>query len=228
MCVWASSSILAQWPLIVKLSTAALIFSKIFLGLSTSLASASERPFSLGALATPEEVAGWDIDVRPDGKGAPLGSGDAVYGEEIYAELCASCHGDFGEGVDRWPELVGGHDTLASHDPVKTIGSYWPYASTAYDYIYRAMPFGNSQSLTPDETYGVVAYLLYMNDIIDEDFVLNSKNIGSIKMPNKEGFMFPDPRPDGQIMGTPCMKNCDVSTEIIGRAKIIDVTPEPQ
>ena len=191
-----------------------------------SSALAADRPFNLGTIATAEQVAGWDIDVRPDGKGAPIGSGTAFDGEEVYAERCASCHGNFGEGVDRWPVLSGGFDTLSSHDPVKTVGSYWPYASTAYDYIYRAMPFGESQSLTFDETYAIVAYLLYMNDIIEEDFVVSNDNIGTIEMPNRGGFSMPDPRPDGQMAGEPCMQNCDVSTEIIGRARLIDVTPE--
>jgi mono/diheme cytochrome c family protein len=194
--------------------------------LATNSSRASERPFGLGKLASAEEVAGWDIDVRPDGKGAPVGLGTAALGEEIYAERCAACHGDFGEGIDRWPVLVGGQGTLATHDPVKTVGSYWPYASTVYDYIYRAMPFGEAQSLTHDETYSVVAYLLFMNDVIKEDTQLSNLNIGSIKMPNREGFMLPDPRPDGQPKGEPCMKNCSISTNIIGKARNIDVTPD--
>lgn len=200
----------------------------LIFGLAVGSASASERPFGLGKLATAEEIAGWDIDVRPDGKGAPVGSGNASLGEEIYAERCAACHGDFGEGIDRWPVLVGGHATLTTHDPVKTVGSYWPYASTAYDYIYRAMPFGEAQSLTHDETYSVVAFLLYMNDVIPDDFVLSNENIGAVKMPNRNGFMLPDPRPDGQPGGAPCMKDCKVPTKIIGRARNIDVTPEGQ
>ena len=190
---------------------------------------AEERKFNLGKIATKTEIAGWDIDVRPDGLGAPLGSGSAIKGEEVYAEQCASCHGDFGEGLDRWPELVGGEDSLDTHDPVKTTGSYWPYASTMYDYINRAMPFGVAQSLTHDETYQVVAYLLYMNEIIDEDFVLNDKNIGKIKMPNVEGFLMPDPRPDiANVNGNPCMQNCNTPTKIIGKARDIDVTPEEE
>ena len=120
--------------------------------LLVNISSASERKFNLGKLATKEEIAGWDIDVRPDGLGAPIGSGTALIGEEIYTEQCAACHGDFGEGADRWPALVGGEDSLASHDPEKTTGSYWPYASTMYDYIYRAMPYGVAQSLSHDET----------------------------------------------------------------------------
>ena len=107
----------------------------IFLANTTT---ASDRKFNLGQIATTEEVVGWDIDVRPDGLGAPIGSGSVFSGEEIYAEVCAACHGDFGEGEDRWPALVGGEGSLASHDPEKTTGSYWPYASTIYDYIYRA------------------------------------------------------------------------------------------
>ena len=190
---------------------------------------ASDRPFNLGKLATVEEVAGWDIDVRPDGLGAPVGMGNAIDGEEVYAERCAACHGDFGEAIDRWPALVGGEDTLNTHDPLKTTGSYWPYASTMYDYIYRAMPFGEAQSLTHKETYQIVAFLLYMNDIIDDDFDLSHENIGAIEMPNRDGFYMPDPRPDAQpVNGEPCMSDCSVSTNIIGRARDIDVTPESE
>ena len=188
---------------------------------------AEQRPFNLGSIATAEQVAGWDIDVRPDGLGAPIGAGNAIDGEEVYTDRCASCHGDFGEAVDNWPALVGGEGTLASHDPVKTTGSYWPYASTMYDYIYRAMPFGEAQSLTYNETYQIVAYLLNMNDIIDDDYELNNKNIGKIEMPNHAGFLIPDPRPDAQpISGDPCMNDCNVPTQIIGKARDIDVTPE--
>ena len=150
--------------------------------------------------------------------------------DRIYVNRCASCHGDFGEGVDRWPALVGGDGTLASHDPEKTTGSYWPYASTIFDYVYRSMPFGEAQTLTHDETYKIVAYLLNMNEIIDEDFVLSEKNIGKIKMPNASGFSLPDPRPDVTKYkdGQPCMKNCNVPVKIIGKARDIDVTPDDE
>ena len=111
----------------------------------------------------------------------------------------------------------------------KTTGSYWPYASTMYDYIYRAMPFGEAQSLTPDETYQIVAFLLYMNDIIEDDFDVSHENIGTIEMPNRDGFFMPDPRPDAQpVSAEPCMANCNVATNIIGRARDIDVTPESE
>ena len=197
--------------------------------LTSAPALPADRPFNLGKIATAEEVAGWDIDVRPDGLGAPVGMGNAIDGEEVYADLCAACHGDFGEGVDRWPELVGGEGSLGTHDPLKTTGSYWPYASTLYDYVYRAMPFGESQSLSYDETYQIVAFLLYMNDIIEDDFDVSQENIGSIEMPNRDGFFMPDPRPDAQAVNAePCMTNCNVATNIIGRARDIDVTPESE
>ena len=203
----------------------------IMISLSISFSSHAEnRKYNIGKLATKIEVAGWDIDVRPDGVGAPKGSGNALDGEEIYVNRCAACHGDFGEGVDRWPALVGGDGTLASHDPEKTTGSYWPYASTIFDYVYRSMPFGEAQTLTHDETYKIVAYLLNMNEIIDENFVLSEKNIGKIKMPNASGFSLPDPRPDVTKYkdGQPCMKNCNVPVKIIGKARDIDVTPDDE
>ena len=203
----------------------------VIISLSISFSSHAEnRKYNIGKLATKTEVAGWDIDVRPDGVGAPKGSGNAIDGEEIYVNRCAACHGDFGEGVDRWPVLVGGDGTLASHDPEKTTGSYWPYASTIFDYVYRSMPFGEAQTLTHDETYKLVAYLLNMNEIIDEDFVLSDENIGKIKMPNASGFLLPDPRPDVTKYkdGQPCMKNCDVPLKIIGKARDIDVTPDDE
>jgi len=201
----------------------------LMLALTSVPALPAERPFNLGKIATAEEVAGWDIDVRPDGLGAPVGTGNAIDGEEVYADLCAACHGDFGEGIDRWPELVGGEGSLNTHDPLKTTGSYWPYASTLYDYIYRAMPFGEAQSLSHDETYQIVAFLLYMNDIVEDDFDLSHANIGTIKMPNRDGFFMPDPRPDAQpLKAEPCMTNCNVATNIIGRARDIDVTPESE
>lgn len=181
----------------------------------------------LGTKATPEQVKGWDIDVRPDGKGLPEGKGSVAKGEEIFAERCASCHGDFGEGVDRWPVLAGGQDTLASDRPVKTIGSYWPYLSTVWDYINRAMPFGEAQTLKPDEVYAITAYLLHMNDIVDEDFVLTKKNFSTIKLPNEKNFVM-DKRPDIPVVTkkAPCMKDCKKKVEITKRAAIIDVTPE--
>jgi len=114
----------------------------------------------LGRLALDEEIAAWDIDVRPDGVGLPQGAGNAVDGGVLYDANCASCHGDFGEGTGRWPILAGGFDSLQEERPEKTIGSYWPYLSTVYDYIRRAMPFGNARSLSDDDVYAITAYIL--------------------------------------------------------------------
>ncbi len=183
--------------------------------------------FGLGSEATPEQVAGWDIDVRPDGQGLPAGTGSVEQGEQVFAEKCAACHGDFAEGLDRWPVLAGGQGTLKSANPVKTVGSYWPYLSTAYDYIYRAMPFGDAQSLTPDEVYGIIAYLLNMNNMVDAEFELSNGNFASIAMPNADNF-FDDPRPDTANIkdGPPCMEACKEKAEITMRARVLDVTPD--
>lgn len=194
---------------------------------SGGLAAAEEMDYRLGRTATAEEIAGWDIDVRPDGQGLPQGAGGVLDGEAIFLEQCAACHGDFGEGAGRFPVLMGGRGTLASHDPVKTVGSYWPYVSTLWDYINRAMPFGNAQSLSNDDVYAVTAYVLYLNDIVDEDFVLTRENLPEIVMPNRDGFVTEDPRPDVWV-GEPCMTDCADEVEIIGHARILDVTPEEQ
>jgi cytochrome c len=183
---------------------------------------------NLGREALPEEIAAWDIDVRPDGTGLPEGRGTVARGTEIFDERCASCHGEFGEGAGRWPELAGGRGTLKSEDPVKTIGSYWPYLSSAFDYVHRAMPFGDAQSLAPDDTYALVAYLLYLNDIVtDESFELSKENFTSIKLPNEVNF-FDDPRPDAKNIrdGEPCMTDCKETVEITRRARVLDVTPD--
>lgn len=184
--------------------------------------------FGLGREALPEEVALWDIDIRPDGTGLPAGSGSVEDGEEIWSDNCAVCHGDFAEGIDRWPVLAGGTGSLADDRPVKTIGSYWPYLSTVFDYINRAMPFGHSQSLEPDDIYAITAYLLYSNDIVDDDFVLTRENFTEVPMPNADGF-FMDDRAETELTAfsaEPCMTNCKESVEITARAVILDVTPE--
>lgn len=191
-------------------------------------APAAAEKLNLGREALPEEIAAWDIDVRPDGQGLPVGKGKVSDGETIFVEKCAVCHGEFGEGKDRWPELAGGKDTLVSDDPVKTIGSYWPYSSTVYDYVRRAMPFGDAQSLTADETYALTAYLLHLNDVVtDTNFELSNENFNTIKLPNEANFI-DDQRPDTKSLkdGELCMKDCKPSVEITMRARILDVTPE--
>jgi cytochrome c len=189
------------------------------------------RHLGIGREAKPEEIAGWDIDIRPDGQGLPAGRGTVKQGEEIYMQQCAACHGEFGESAGRWPILMGGAGTLASHDPVKSIGSYWPHASTVMDYIRRSMPFGNAQSLNGDELYAITAYVLYLNDIIkDENFELNEKNFGSIKLPNAPNFLDDDREVAEKAFWRkePCMTNCAPGkAQVTGRARTIDVTPEP-
>ena len=168
-------------------------------------ASAKDGQYGIGTPATASEIAGWDIDIRPDGKGLPAGSGSVEDGEMMYEEKCASCHGSFGEGVGRYPVLSGGEGTLTEERPEKTVGSYLPYASTLWDYIHRAMPFAQPQSMTDEEVYAITAYVLYLNDLVEDDFVLTADNLASIEMPNRDGFFFDD-RPDTSNTG--CMKNC--------------------
>lgn len=192
--------------------------------------SAAPHKLGIGRTATPEEIAGWDIDVRPDGQGLPPGRGSVKQGEVLYVERCAACHGEFGESTGRWPMLAGGDGTLASHDPVRSVGSYWPYASTLIDYIRRAMPFGAAQSLTNDELYAVTAYVLFLNDIIKtEDFELSRENFGTIKLPN-EGKFFDDDRETAEKAfwrKNPCMNDClPGDAKVVGRARAVDVTPE--
>jgi hypothetical protein len=184
--------------------------------------------YNLGREATKDEVAAWNIDVRPDGQGLPEGKGTVAQGEEIWSEKCASCHGDFGEGVDRWPVLAGGGDTLSSDNPVKTIGSYWPYLTTVFDYVNRAMPFTEARSLEADEVYALTAYLLFVNDLVsDETFELSKANFLEKRLPNEHNF-FDDDRLSSQIFKKtePCMKACKSEVKITGRARILDVTPE--
>lgn len=194
----------------------------------TAPAPTPDGRYGLGRAAHPEEIAAWDVDVLPDGRGLPEGSGDVFTGDEVFAEKCAACHGDFAEGVDNWPVLAGGFDTLANKDPVKTVGSYWPYLSTAWDYIHRSMPFGEAGTLTADETYAIVAYILYSNDLVDDEFELSHENFAEFEMYNKDGFVIDD-RPEreySQWRGEPCMENCKESVEITMRATFLDVTPE--
>lgn len=168
-------------------------------------AMAQEEDYGLGREATDKEIAGWDIDAPPSGDGLPDGSGSVAEGKEVYQNQCQSCHGPDGESgqMDR---LVGGKGSLASDSPVKTVGSYWPYATTLYDYIYRAMPFMTPQTLTPDETYAVTAYVLHLNGIVDDGTTLDADSLPEVKMPNRDGFIRPDPRPD--VHAEACMSDC--------------------
>ena len=209
--------------------------STALVGLSTGFAAAQgyadlsrDGGFGLGRAALPEEVAAWDIDIRPDGQGLPVGSGDVWTGEELFVDYCSACHGDFGEAVGRWPVLAGGYGTLDGEDPVKTIGSYWPYLSTVWDYVHRAMPYGAAQSLSDDEVYAITAYLMYVNDMVDDDFVLSNETFLDVEMPNQDAF-FMDDRVETEFplfTVDPCMENCVDSVEITMRATVLSVTPD--
>lgn len=185
----------------------------------------------LGRLATADEVNAWDIDIRPDGKGLPAGAGSVVTGGELYDVQCASCHGVFGEGEGRWPILAGGIDTMTEERPEKTVGSYWPYLSTVFDYVRRAMPFGNVRSLSDDDVYALTAYLLFLNDLVDESFVLSNENFTDIRLPNEENFIADNRHEESWFEGAEdvCMSNCieGVAT-VTQRARVLDVTPDTE
>ncbi len=183
--------------------------------------------YGLGRPALPEEIAAWDVKIMPDGRGLPEGSGDVWTGDEVFGEHCAVCHGDFAEGVGNWPKLAGGWNSLDHDDPLKTVGSFWPYLSTVWDYVNRSMPFGNAQSLTPDEVYAIVAYILYSNNIVDDDFTLSNENFAEVEMPNAGGFIVDDRAVSEYAAwhGEPCMESCKDAVEITMRARILDVTP---
>jgi cytochrome c len=166
--------------------------------------SAYAESMGLGTTATPKEIAGWDIDVSPGGTGLPPGSGTVAHGEQVYRTTCMACHGSNLQG-GYGPPLKGGEGSLVTQKPLKTIGSYWPYATTVFDYIRRAMPFQAPQSLTNEEVYSVTAYLLHMNGILPENATLDASSLKAIRMPNRNGFYLDD-RPD--VKDKRCMQRC--------------------
>ena len=191
-------------------------------------AAAAQSP-NLGKSISPEDLATWDISISPDGAGLPPGSGTPKQGEEVFAMNCQACHNAKGAGQPN-DRLVGGQGTIIAGDKpaVKTVGSYWPYATTLFDYIRRAMPFGDAESLTNDELYAVVAYVLNLNDIVDDKFVLSRETWGTVKMPNEGGFFDDDREKTEKAFWNPnpCMKDCRGPMKITGRARAIDVTPD--
>jgi S-disulfanyl-L-cysteine oxidoreductase SoxD len=167
-----------------------LVAAALTLGLLAAPAFASD----FGRPATPAEIKLWDIDVAPDGKGLPVGGGTVAQGKQVFADNCAACHGDNGQGGIK-DRLAGGQGTLASSAPVKTVGSFWPYATTLYDYIHRAMPYPTPGSLSTDDTYAVTAYILSLNGIVPPDGKVDKDSLPKIKMPNRDGFI-PEPEFD--------------------------------
>jgi mono/diheme cytochrome c family protein len=160
--------------------------------------------YGIGRTVTAAEIAGWDIDIGRDGSGLPAGSGSVRHGREVFEQQCAACHGEKGEGGvgDR---LVGGQGTVATAKPIKTVGSFWPYAPTLFDYIRRAMPQNAPQSLSNEDVYAVSAYILNLNGLLPADATLDARTLSAIKMPNRNMFTG-DPRPD--VKSPACEKEC--------------------
>ncbi|TMH79736.1 MAG: c-type cytochrome [Betaproteobacteria bacterium] len=153
-----------------------------------SLPSSPGKPPAFGAAVSAEEIARSDISIPPSGAGLPAGSGTAKQGAVVYGAKCLACHGEKGTGKPA-DALVGGIGSLATARPVRTVGSYWPYATTLFDYLRRAMPITNPLSLSDDEVYAVSAYVLFLNGIVGEDMVMNAQTLPQVKMPNRDGFV---------------------------------------
>ena len=153
-----------------------------------SSAALAEGP-GLGRVATPDEIASWDVSISPDGAGLPPGRGTPKQGEAVYAEKCVACHGEKGAGKPN-DQLVGGRGSLSGEQaPVKTVGSFWPYATTLFDYVRRAMPLNAPKSLSDDEVYAVSAYILQLNGIIGEADAMDAQTLPQVQMPNRDGFI---------------------------------------
>src|SRR2546430_3549658 len=164
----------------------------------------AQSPYGIGRSATPAEISGWNIDVDRHGNNLPPGSGSVSHGSEVFGQQCAACHGAKGEGGVGDP-LVGGQGTLGTPKPVRTVGSYWPYAPTLFDYIRRAMPQNAPQSLSNDDVYAVSAYILSLNGLLPADTTPDAKTLAAIKMPNRK-MVVGDPRPDAK--NPECMSGC--------------------
>jgi S-disulfanyl-L-cysteine oxidoreductase SoxD len=178
------------------------MLSAVALGLSAP--ACAQNSYGIGRPATPAEIAGWNIDIGRDGSNLPPGNGTVAHGQEVFEQQCAACHGVKGEGGvgDR---LVGGQGTMATSKPIKTVGSYWPYAPTLFDYIRRAMPQNAPQSLSNDDVYAVSAYILNLNGLLPADATLDAPTLSAIKMPNR-GMFTHDPRPD--VKNPACETGC--------------------
>lgn len=166
-------------------------------GIGAAMAGGYGGPYGFGAPATAADIAAVDIDAMPDGRGLPAGSGSYAAGKDVYASKCAACHGAKMEGVKGTggAALIGGRGSLASGKPKKTVESYWPYATTVFDFVKRAMPFNEPGTLSNDEIYAVTAYVLGEGNIVGKDAVMDAKSLPKVQMPNRDGFI-PDPRPD--------------------------------
>jgi cytochrome c len=174
----------------------------VALGLSTP--ACAQSLYGIGRPATLAEIAGWNIDIGRDGSNLPPGNGTVAHGQEVFEQQCVACHGVKGEG-GVGARLVGGQGTIATSKPIKTVGSYWPYAPTLFDYIRRAMPQNAPQSLSNDDVYAVSAYILDLNGLLPADAALDARTLSAIKMPNR-GMFTGDPRPD--VENPACVTGC--------------------
>ena len=185
------------------LSYAAIIAIAGLVG-SSAVASAAQK-YGFGKPVSQGEIAPWDIDINGQtGEGLPAGHGSVSEGAKIWEAKCASCHGVFGEGAGKFPVIAGGRGTLKDERPEKTVGSYWPYAPTLFDYIKRAMPFPAPQSLSNDEVYALTAYVLNLNDVVPATAVMDAKTLATVKMPNRDGFV----KAAWDTKNVACMTDC--------------------
>ncbi len=175
--------------------------------LSIATSAQAQSPYGIGRPATSAEIAGWNIDIDRYGNNLPPGSGSVSRGHEIFDQQCSACHGAKGEG-GIGDQLAGGQGTLPSKKPIRTVGSYWPYAPTLFDYIRRAMPQNAPESLSNDDVYAVSAYILNLNGLLPADATLDAKALSAIKMPNRDKFVG-DPRPD--VRNPECIRDCGAS-----------------
>jgi mono/diheme cytochrome c family protein len=167
---------------------------------------------NLGQVATPQQIAVWDTSIGPDGAGLPAGHGTAMQGEAVYNEFCLGCHGEKGVGKPN-DRLVGGQGTLAGDQvPVKTVGSYWPYATTLFDYTRRAMPWNAPKSLSDEQVYAVTAYILALNGIIGTNDEVNAQTLPKVQMPNRDGFVII--LPERAVITPPRHSTADESTSL--------------
>ena len=165
-------------------------------GFCVTLTVTGQEGPNLGVEVDPEVIVAWDISIGPDGEGLPSGSGTASEGEAVYAIQCLSCHGPEGNGQLN-DVLVGGHGSLGGPAPLKTVGSFWPYATTIFDYIRRAMPYLQPRMLSDDEVYALTAYLLFLNGIIADDEVVDAQTLPAVQMPNRDNFILAYSSDDG-------------------------------
>ena len=201
-------------------SCAALLAIVALIG-AGAVADAGQK-YGFGKPVTQARVAPWDIDVNGlTGEGLPPGQGSVAQGAKIWEAKCSSCHGTFGEGAGKYPVIAGGKGTLKDERPEKTVGSYWPYAPTLFDYIKRAMPFRQPQSLSNDEVYALTAYVLNLNDVVPGSAVMDAKSLTAVKMPNRDGFV----KAEWDTKNVVCMSNCKPAAKVTSDLVSLHVTP---